>query len=94
MGLKPENPQHIAFYVKAKQASVESQIFLPKSLKRFKAQASRVVFENHLHLEPSTPLNSQVIPLAGEGCYWDSGFLILFEVTPFLSQITFNLFRP
>lgn len=91
VGLKPENPQYLAFYVKAKRAEVGNQAFLPKSLERFKGEANAVSFENRLTIEPSTPLNIQVIPLAGEGCYWDSDFLILFKVNSLLPQITFNI---
>lgn len=91
VGIKPESPQHMAFYVKAKRAEVGTQAFLPKSLERFKGQADAVSFENHLSIKSSIPLNIQVIPLAGEGCYWDCDFLILFEINSFVCQFEFSL---
>ena len=91
VGLRPEEPLSIAFYVKANQCEVGDQIYLPKSLERFKNQAEKVSFENQLQIETAGPHKLEVIPLAGEGCYWDSGFLVLFEISPFVSGATFTI---
>lgn len=90
VGLKPETPLYFAFYVKAPSCQVGNEVLKPKSLRRFNGEASTVIFQK-LKIE-STQHKVQVIPLAGEGCFWDTDFLVTFEMHPFEPQAKFLIF--
>lgn len=90
VGLKPDTPLEFAFYVKAQSCQIEEREVMPKSLQRFNGEATTVMFQN-LKIESSLPHKVQVIPLAGEGCFWDSDFLAAFEIHPFEPHVRFIL---
>ncbi|HSX11495.1 MAG TPA: hypothetical protein VLF94_07275 [Chlamydiales bacterium] len=90
VGLKPETPLEFAFYVKAPKCQIGQEVLKPKSLRRYNGEASSVLFQN-LKIEVSTPHKVRVIPLAGEGCFWDCEFLAAFEIPPFDPQVSFTI---
>lgn len=91
VGVKPENPLFLAFYVKADSCQIGQEQFLPKSLQRFYGEAQKVQFQNKCTIECSFPQKVEVIPLAGEGCFWDSEFLVSFLVSSINPQISLNI---
>lgn len=90
VGLKPEMPLSFAFYVKAQSCQIGSEILKPKSLRRFNGEAQEIFFQNTLKVASAQCHKVQVIPLAGEGCFWDCEFLLSFELHPFAPQATFS----
>lgn len=90
VGLKPETPLSFAFYVKAQSCQIGSEILKPKSLRRFNGETNTVIFQK-VKIESSHNHKVQVIPLAGEGCFWDCEFLASFEIHPFESQVCFSV---
>lgn len=90
VGLKPEMPLSMAFYLKGTQCQIGNEIFKPKSLKRFQNEADSVLCDN-LKIESSFKQGIQLIPLAGEGCFWDAEFLLTFSLPPFLSTHSFTI---
>lgn len=91
IGLKPEMPLSLSFYVKGQSCQIGTETLKPKSLRRFYGESRSVTFENKLTIESSQPHKVQVIPLAGEGCFWDCEFLVSFELHPFASQASFSI---
>lgn len=87
IGLMPETPLEFAFYVKAASCQIGNEILKPKSLRRYNGEASEVIF-GKLKIESPFAHKVQVIPLAGEGCFWDCEFLLSFEIHPFFPQIS------
>lgn len=94
VGLRPEMPMAFAFYVKAQSCQIGSNVYKPKSLKRFHGEAKGAHFQGigtQLFLECSQYRKIQMIPLAGEGCFWNSEFLVLFENQSFDEEIKFSI---
>ncbi|MES2273691.1 MAG: hypothetical protein V4487_05830 [Chlamydiota bacterium] len=92
VGLKPETPLGFVFYLKAENCQVGSEIYLPKSLKRYSGQATSLIFGSKgskLKIESGYLHKLQVIPLAGEGCFWEAEFLVSFEINPFEAKASF-----
>lgn len=89
VGLSSEQPLSFAFYVKAKNCQIDKELFKPRSLNRYQGEARGPIFNGKLKIESGQPHKVQLIPLAGEGCFWNCDFLLLFELHPLLSQISF-----
>jgi hypothetical protein len=82
-GLTTEMPVSFVFYIKASLAKIEYETFLPGSLRRYSKESKKVVFENGssaLSIENLNPSKMELIPLAGKGCFWDTDFLLSFEL--------------
>ena len=90
VGLQPEEPFFFAFYVKAGSCQIGSEVLKPKSLRRFNGEGSQVRL-NRTVIESSMVHKIQVIPLAGEGCFWDCEFLVSFEIHPIAPQASFSI---
>lgn len=91
IGIQPEWPLSIAFYVKSQSCQIGAEVLKPKSLRRYHGEVKEVSFENKLKIESGQPHKVEVIPLAGEGCFWDCEFLVSFELHPFATQISFTI---
>jgi len=94
IGLKPETPLLFVFYVKAQSCQIGNSLLKPKSLYRYSGEAKSLFLkgnEGGLKLESSLSHKVQVIPLAGEGCFWDAEFLISFEIHPVTALAQFRL---
>jgi hypothetical protein len=91
VGLRPEAPCGFVFYVKGETCAVGNEIFQPKSLRRFLGEAKSVRIANQFLIEASQPHKVQVVPLAGDGSFWDSQFLISFEMAPAIPQTFFTI---
>lgn len=94
MGLRVESPLSFVFYAKASQCELQNEIFKPKSLKRYQGQAQRVLLreeEEVLEIQSSSLKKVEVIPLAGEGSFWDCDFLISFELHPLETDMSFEI---
>lgn len=85
-----ESPLSFAFYVKAQNCQVGNEILKPKNLQRFNGEVKSVKLD-HLVICSSSAHKVEVIPLAGEGCFWDSEFLVSFEIHPFAPQASFSI---
>lgn len=88
VGLQTENPLSLSFYVKADSCQIGKEILKPKSLRRFNGETNRVQL-NQMVIETTLPHKIQVIPLAGEGCFWNCEFLVSFEMAPCSPQTNF-----
>lgn len=91
VGLTTEKKGAFVFYVKAKTALVENHLFVPRSLQRYRGIAKEIHFnEGSFSIYLREPRQMELIPLAGEGCFWNSDFLIAFEMSPFDSEECFS----
>jgi hypothetical protein len=88
-GLEPSQPLSFVFYVKTSDCRIGQEVFKPKSLRRFHGEAKEVVLGGKVKIERGHAGQVQVIPLAGEGCFWDTDFLISFELHPFVPAASF-----
>lgn len=96
MGLETAKPLFMAFYVKAENILVNGQIYKPKSLNRYQGEARTFVFKgrrSELVLEANTSHKVQLIPLAGEGGFWNTDFLLAFEIQTVEAQCSFTLLQ-
>ncbi len=91
VGITQETPLSLAFYVKGESCQIGNEILKPKSLRRYQGESQKISFENRVKIETGQPHKVQVIPLAGEGCFWGADFLILFELHPLVSQTSFSI---
>ncbi len=92
-GLTPDFPISFVFYVQAESARIGSELYLPKSLHRYNGLAKSVRFErkgSSLSIENICASKMELIPLAGEGCFWDSDFLLAFEISPHNERASFR----
>jgi len=83
LGLRPETPVAFVFYVKAQQAKIEGERFQPKTLCHYRGEAKPVLFmgpTSGLSIASIVPTQMELIPLAGEGCFWNSQFLLAFTM--------------
>ena len=93
-GLKQEKPFAVAFYVKASRCQIGGQNLKPKTLHRYSGEGktlSLVGNEGELKMETSISHKIQVVPLAGEGCFWNADFLITFEMHPLMPSTRLDL---
>lgn len=90
-GVTPEKPCFLAFYIKAQSCEVGKEILKPKSLKRFLGEVQIVQFEKRTTIQSSLPHKIEVIPLAGEGCFWGSEFLLKYSISPFSPTLTLQI---
>jgi hypothetical protein len=85
-GLEAEKPLAFVFYIKAQSCSVGQLILKPQSLQRYLGEGACYLFqggESALKIQAGVLQKTQVIPLAGEGSFWNSDFLLAFEMRPF-----------
>ena len=78
------------FSIKAERAQIGGESFLPKSLQRYSGPPKKALFEkgkSALAIECSASARMELIPLAGEGCFWNAEFLLAFEIPPLTTQM-------
>ncbi len=92
VGLTLETPVTFAFYVKAPSCEIGGECFKPKSLRRFSGEGKAVRFGS-LAIESREMHRIQIIPLAGEGCFWNCDFLVSFEIHPLTPQVSFSIHK-
>lgn len=95
-GLTPERALSFVFYIKAEVARVDQETYLPKSLQRYCGMAKKVCFESsgdHFSIENMCPSKMEIIPLAGNGCFWDADFLLGFEIPIHDGRVVFRFCR-
>ncbi len=83
IGISPQVPISFVFYVKADFVRLDQDVYFPKSLRRYGGDAKRLILEkgNHcLSIENRYPGSLELIPLAGEKCFWGADFLIGFQI--------------
>lgn len=93
VGMKEGFPCFFAFYIKAKQAVIGAQTFKPKSLQRYLGEIQPVLFEGELQIKTDLITQMEMIPLAGEGCFWDSEFLLAYQVPSNVEHLSFEIYR-
>ncbi len=82
-GLTQEIPVSFVFYIKASLAKIGLDAYLPGSLRRYSKESKKVIFEKEgslFSIENLCPSKMELIPLAGKGCFWESDFLLSFEI--------------
>ncbi len=75
VGLKPEQPLSLAFYVDAKHCFIQEKQFKPRSLNKFQGRAEKIQFDD-VHLAVDQPLLTELVPLAGDHSFWGASFLL------------------
>lgn len=96
IGLETAKPVFMAFYVKAESVLINAQTYKPKSLNRYQGDARSFLFKgrrSELLLTANTPHKVQLIPLAGEGGFWNTDFLLAFEIQTVEAQGSFTLLQ-
>lgn len=83
LGLKVDKPIAFVFYVKAPHCEVEGEKLQPKSLQRIQGEAKPVLFGGEVEIASALPAKMEVIPLAGEGYFWNCEYLVAFEINSF-----------
>ncbi len=90
LGLSSERKAAFVFYVKADSARVADELFRSKSLQRYKGSSDAVSFnEGAFTISCLKKRSLQLIPLAGEDCFWGADFLVAFDISPFDSIESF-----
>lgn len=90
MGVTPGISLFFVFYVKAQLAFIGEDLFTPRSLQRYHHHAQKVTFysdQDRLSIENKIATKMQLIPLAGEGCFWDSDYLLAYEIPTHDSRV-------
>lgn len=90
-GLKPEKSTFFCFYIKASVCHVDGEEVFPRTLRRLKKEARRAVFGKTLMIESLLPLPMELIPLAGEGGFWNCDYLLAFSVPSFEGRAEFRI---
>jgi hypothetical protein len=90
LGVPREPLLTFSFYVKAASAQIGASRFMPKSLIRYQGEAKPVLFGDKFQIESLLPTKMELIPLAGEGCFWGTEFLLSFEIHPLESRCLFR----
>lgn len=90
LGLDVDSSLHFSFYVKAPRAQIGMACFTPKSLNRYRGESAPVFFGEKLQIESLLPTKMELIPLAGEGCFWNTDFLLSFEIHPVEARVLFK----
>ncbi len=90
IGVDSQTPLALAFYAKGPQCQVGGELLKPKTLRRFIGEGKEARIGSIGIASPQTH-KMEVIPLAGEGGFWNSDFLIQFEISPFNPQICFTI---
>ncbi len=85
-----ESPLPFVFYIKAAHCKIGGHIYKPKSLHRYAGGAKLFEFHPHFRIE-SSARQAELIPLAGEGGFWDSDFLLSFEISPHDPHLRFAI---
>jgi len=92
VGLTPQEPLAIVFYAKALSCQIGSAVYKPKSLQRYMGETDCLSLQGrteNLKIETAFSHKVQVIPLSGEGSFWNADFLISFEIHPVAAAATF-----
>lgn len=94
VGLKPDSHLAFAFYVKAEQCQVGDFVLKPRHLQRYTGSLKKVSLSKEktcLHIESPSFLEGQIVPLSGEGNFWNADFLIAFELRAIESEVVFEI---
>lgn len=92
-GLPSDKPISFVYYIQADIAKIGQESYLPKSLNRYSGGVKNVRFERNgsgFSIESIGSLRMELIPLAGSGCFWDSDFLLSFEIPVHDGRILFK----
>ena len=84
-GIRVEKPLKFSFYVKANYAAIGDVELCPRSLQRYQGGMQPVFLsrnkkENRLKIEMLHQGKMEIVPLAGDGCFWDCEYLISFDI--------------
>lgn len=92
-GLKLEKPLFLSFFITAKKAKIQDEIYLTRSLQTFKGLSNQVEFLSNgkLYIQTQDFLKTQLIPLSEEKAFWGSSFMLSFEIPAHLDSLSFSL---
>ncbi len=96
IGMDPKKPIALSFYLSADTAILNNKHFKPKSLQKFSGESNRADFEVGgltVAFVFDRALRMELIPLAGEGCFWGTSFLFALWLPPFDGTLSFQI-RP
>jgi hypothetical protein len=94
IGINPQKPIALVFYLAADACRIDNKVFKPKSLQRFIGESSQLLIDARATkaiLQLDRPLKIELIPLAGEGCYWNATFLLALWLPPFDTTLSLQL---
>lgn len=90
-GLKPSISAFFCFYIRASHSQMQELKISPRSLSRYKGESKPVCFGGTLSIESLAPLPMELIPLAGEGGFWNCDYLLAFSLSPLEGRAEFRL---
>jgi hypothetical protein len=80
LGIEPGRSAFMAFYVSAKTCTLEGEgTYHPGGLQGYRGKRKVILLDDSVQLSSSQGTDMQVIPLAGNSCFWNAAFLIAFE---------------
>lgn len=76
----------LSFYVKASSCSLASKKrFFPKRLDRYRGEVQPLFLNDQISFIPKRVVGEmEIIPLAGEGCFWNADFLVTYSLSSLL----------
>ncbi len=93
VGIDPKKKMYLNFYVLADECRLDFKSFKPRSLAKFSGRADSIVFRRVGELaafQASWPIEVDLIPLAGEGCFWGASFLLAVALPPYDGNFVFQ----
>jgi hypothetical protein len=92
LGIGSGNTVRMVFYVDADSCTLEDGTVLrPGNLQRARQKGLSILFNESVQFACSESFEMEIIPLAGQGCYWDSSFLVSFEFNSFLDRCVYSV---
>lgn len=94
VGIDPSRGLALGFYLSAKQVEIDSKVFKPKSLQKFSGDvfgARLQADESGADIRFDRQMRTELIPLAGEGCFWGASFLYSVHLPLFDTSFKFQL---
>lgn len=90
LGLTSDKKNFFVFYVKADTAHIGDEVFLSKSLQRYRGNGKQVSFNGKdFIIECSKAQVIELIPLVGKDYFWGADFLLAISLNPFDSSESF-----
>jgi hypothetical protein len=91
IGAPPGSSLFLSFFVIAETVEIDRKIFKNKSLQKFSGPLTQARFPAEgVVFQIDRPLECELIPLAGEGCFWGSSFLLAVSLPSFDTTFSFK----
>lgn len=82
IGMNIKEPLFFSFYLRASQLTLGKEIYTPQSLKHYQGEVREIFLDPGWKFSVEGVKSMQLIPLSGEEGFWNSHFLLSFEIRP------------